>query len=118
MPKKRTIGIIAGTAVTATAVAAHIAKKKAQKTSYTAEAIETIPVRKMGFYEKYIKRGMDVVCATAAIVCFSPLYLGVGARREGAAQRRRSAEKSVAAGFHQVRYDSGVYGTCAGSGIA
>ena len=28
------------------------------------------------------------------------------------------AEKSVAAGFHQVRYDSGVYGTCAGSGIA
>lgn len=79
MPKKRTIGIIAGTAVTATAVAAHIAKKKAQKTSYTAEAIETIPVRKMGFYEKYIKRGMDVVCATAAIVCFSPLYLGVAA---------------------------------------
>ena len=79
MPKKRTIGIIAGTAVTATAVAAHIAKKKAQKTSYTAEAIETIPIRKMGFYEKYIKRGMDVVCATAAIVCFSPLYLGVAA---------------------------------------
>lgn len=79
MPKKRTIGIIAGTAVTATAVAAHIAKKKAQKTSYTAEAIETIPVRKMGFYEKYIKRGMDVMCATAAIVCFSPLYLGVAA---------------------------------------
>ena len=33
----------------------------------------------MGFYEKYIKRGMDVVCATAAIVCFSPLYLGVAA---------------------------------------
>ena len=29
-----------------------------------------------------------------------------------------AAEKSVAAGFHQVRYDSGVYGTCAGSGIA
>lgn len=79
MPKKRTIGIIAGTAVTATAVAAHIAKKKAQKTSYAAEAIETIPIRKMGFYEKYIKRGMDVVCATAAIVCFSPLYLGVAA---------------------------------------
>ena len=31
----------------------------------------------MGFYEKYIKRMMDVVCATGAIVCFSPIYLGV-----------------------------------------
>lgn len=36
-------------------------------------------MRKMGFYEKYIKRMMDVVCATGAIVCFSPIYLGVAA---------------------------------------
>lgn len=34
-------------------------------------------MRKRGFYEKYIKRMMDVVCATGAIVCFSPIYLGV-----------------------------------------
>lgn len=32
-----------------------------------------IPTRKMGFYEKYIKRAIDVVCASAAIICFSPL---------------------------------------------
>ena len=33
--------------------------------------------RKMGFYEKYVKRAIDVVCASAAIICFSPLYIGV-----------------------------------------
>ena len=54
-------------------------RKKAEHTSYKAEMINPIPVRKMGFYEKYIKRGMDVICATAAIVCFSPLYIGVAA---------------------------------------
>ena len=79
MPKKKTIGIIAGTAIGATALTAHIMRKKAEHTSYQAEAVDTIPVRKMGFYEKYIKRGMDVICATAAIVCFSPLYIGVAA---------------------------------------
>ena len=36
-----------------------------------------IPTRKMGFYEKYIKRVIDVVCASAAIICFSPLYIGI-----------------------------------------
>ena len=79
MPKKKTIGMIIGAAIGTTAVAAHVMKKKAESTSYKAEMIDTIPVRKMGFYEKYIKRGMDVICATAAIVCFSPLYLGVAA---------------------------------------
>lgn len=39
------------------------------------ENIEPIPVRKMGVYEKYIKRGIDIICALAAIICFSPLYL-------------------------------------------
>ena len=77
MPKKKTIGIIAGAAIGATALVTHILRKKAEDTSYRAEAIDAIPVRKMGFYEKYIKRGLDVICATAAIVCFSPLYLGV-----------------------------------------
>ena len=77
MPKKKTIGIIAGAAIGATALVTHILRKKAEDTSYRAEAIDAIPVRKMGFYEKYIKRGLDVICATAAIVCVSPLYLGV-----------------------------------------
>ena len=79
MPKKKTIGMIIGAAIGTTAVAAHVMKKKAESTSYKAEMIDAIPVRKMGFYEKHIKRGMDVICATAAIVCFSPLYLGVAA---------------------------------------
>lgn len=77
MSKKKTIGIIAGTAVGAMAVSAHIMKNKSEKTTYKAENIDSIKPRKMGFYEKYIKRAMDVVCATGAIVCFSPLYIGV-----------------------------------------
>ncbi len=47
-------GVIAGV-VAATAVTAHAMKKKADKTTYTAEAIEPIKPRKMGFYEKYVK---------------------------------------------------------------
>lgn len=31
--------------------------------------------RKRGFYEKYIKRLLDIVCALLAIICFSWLYL-------------------------------------------
>ena len=77
MPKKKTIRIIAGAAIGATALVTHILRIIAEDTSYRAEAIDAIPVRRMGFYEKYIKRGLDVICATAAIVCFSPLYLGV-----------------------------------------
>lgn len=52
-------------------------KKKKKKTTYKAENIEAIPTRKMGFYEKYVKRAIDIVCASAAIICFSPLYIGV-----------------------------------------
>lgn len=77
MAKKKTIGIIAGTVVGTMAVSAHIMKKKSEKTTYEAESIDSIKPRKMGFYEKYIKRAMDVACATGAIVCFSPLYIGV-----------------------------------------
>lgn len=33
------------------------------------------PHRKRGFYEKYIKRLMDVVCALLAITVFSPIYI-------------------------------------------
>lgn len=69
-------GIIAGTAG-AMAVTAKIMKNKAKKTTYKAGAMEPVAVRKMGIYEKYVKRAIDVTCATGAIVVFSPLYLGV-----------------------------------------
>lgn len=78
MSIKKTLAILAGTATVGTAIAAVVMKKKAEKTTYRAEAIDSIPVRKMGFYEKYGKRVIDVVCATGAIVVFSPLYLGIG----------------------------------------
>ena len=77
MSKKKVIGICTGVGIGAMTVVAHIIKKKAKKSTYKAEDIESIPVRKRGLYEKYIKRALDVICATAAIVCFSPLYAGV-----------------------------------------
>ena len=77
MSKKKIVGIIASSIVGGTAVATWIMKKKAKKTIYKAENIEAIPTRKMGFYEKYVKRAIDIVCASAAIICFSPLYVGV-----------------------------------------
>lgn len=64
-------------AVSGMAAVAHKMKKNAKKTTYEAESEDRVQMRKMGFYEKYIKRMMDVVCATGAIVCFSPIYLGV-----------------------------------------
>ena len=77
MSIKKTLAILAGTSAFATSITAVVMKKKAEKTTYKAEAIDPIPVRKMGFYEKYGKRVLDVVCATGAIVAFSPLYIGV-----------------------------------------
>lgn len=67
-----TVSVVAGIAI-----AAGIAKSKSKKTTYKADIVSTIPVRKMGFYEKYVKRIFDVICATGAIVVFSPVYLGV-----------------------------------------
>lgn len=77
MSRKKTIGLMAVGVVAATAVTAHVLKKKAEKTTYKAEVMEPVQLRKMGFYEKYMKRAMDVACATGAIVCFSPLYAGI-----------------------------------------
>ena len=77
MSKKKVVGIIASSIVAGTAVVTWIMKKKVEKTSYKAESIEAIPTREMGFYEKYVKRAIDIVCASAAIICFSPLYIGV-----------------------------------------
>lgn len=77
MSKKKILAILTGTATVATVIAAYEAKKKADKTTYEANLIKPIKKRKRGIYEKYIKRALDVVCATGAIVVFSPVYLGV-----------------------------------------
>lgn len=75
MSKKKVLGcLLTGAVVTAT-----VMKNKAKKTTYKAESIDPITPREMGFYEKYVKRAIDVTCATGAIVVFSPIYLGVAA---------------------------------------
>lgn len=79
MSKKKVLALFAGVAVAGAGVAAKIAKDKAEKTTYKAELMESIEVREMGFYEKHVKRVIDIACATSAIVVFSPLYLGVAA---------------------------------------
>lgn len=79
MKKSKKFALLTGAVVGATAIATHVMKKKAEKTTYEADLIEPIEKRKMGFYEKYGKRILDIACATAAIVVFSPLYLGVAA---------------------------------------
>lgn len=77
MSKKKVIGCVVAGATVAIAVTAKVMKNKAQKSTYKADVIAPVTPRKMGFYEKYIKRLMDITCATGAIVVFSPLYLGV-----------------------------------------
>ncbi len=75
MNKKKTALFVCISAICAMVVSAFVMKKKAKKTTYKAASVETIPTRKRGFYEKYIKRALDVICATGAIVVFSPLYI-------------------------------------------
>ena len=77
MSKKKVIGCVAAGATIATAITAKMMKNKAKKSTYKVEIIEPIIQRKMGVYEKYVKRVIDIICATGAIVVFSPLYLGV-----------------------------------------
>lgn len=48
-----------------------------KKNTYKADLMNPIVVRKMGIYEKYVKRIIDVVCAIGAIIVFSPVYLVV-----------------------------------------
>lgn len=77
MSKKKVIGCLLTGAVITTAVTAKVMKSNAKKTTFKAETIDPITPREMGFYEKYVKRAIDVTCATGAIVVFSPIYLGV-----------------------------------------
>ena len=79
MSKKKVLGCLLTGAVVTTAVTATIMKNKAKKTTYKAESVDPIAPREMGFYEKYVKRVIDVTYATGAIVVFSPIYLGVAA---------------------------------------
>lgn len=79
MSKKKVLGCLITGAVVTTAVTATVMKNKAKETTYKAESIDPITTREMGFYEKYVKRAIDVTCATGAIVVFSPIYLGVAA---------------------------------------
>jgi lipopolysaccharide/colanic/teichoic acid biosynthesis glycosyltransferase len=74
---KRKIGAIVATVAGAVVTMLYTMMRKEIKTSYTVQNIEALPLRKMGFYEKYIKRIIDIVCALAAIICFSPIYIGV-----------------------------------------
>lgn len=77
MSKKKVIGCVVAGATVATAVTAKVMRNKVQKSTYKADSINSINPRKMGFYEKYVKRVIDITCATGAIVVFSPLYLGI-----------------------------------------
>lgn len=79
MSKKKVLGCLLTGALVTTAVTATVMKNKVKKTTYKAESIDPITPREMGFYEKYVKRAIDVTCATGAIVVFSPIYLGVAA---------------------------------------
>ncbi len=76
MSKKKVMGCIA-LGVAAVAVGAKVAENSAKKTTYKAESMDPIQTREMGFYEKHVKRAIDVTCATGAIVVFSPVYLTV-----------------------------------------
>ncbi len=75
MSKEKIIGCIICMIIVIMIIITKVMKNKARKSIYKAEAINPIENRKMGIYEKYIKRCIDVICATGAILVFSPLYI-------------------------------------------
>lgn len=79
MSKKKSIGIVIAGVVTVGASVTYMMKKKAEKTTFSVETDDVIQPRRQGFYEKYVKRVLDVACALGAIVIFSPVYLGIAA---------------------------------------
>ena len=68
MSKKKILGITAAIITAGATVTSHIMKNHAKGETYKAEMIEPILARKMNFYEKYVKRALDIICASAAIV--------------------------------------------------
>lgn len=74
--EKKITGVIT-ISIALVTVITHIMKKMEEKTTYRAEIIEPIIIRKMGIYEKYVKRLFDVVCSAGAVIVFSPIYIGI-----------------------------------------
>lgn len=72
----KTIVLLLGVAI-ALVVVVYLMKRKVKETSYKADIIDPIELREMGIYEKYIKRFIDIICASGAILVFSPLYICV-----------------------------------------
>lgn len=57
-------------------VTAHFMRKQVRNNiSHKADCLKKIQGRKIGFYEKYIKRMLDILCASLTIVILSPLYV-------------------------------------------
>lgn len=54
---------------------AFLMEREAKKTTYEATLMDPIESRKIGCYEKYIKRAFDVFCAFGAFLVFSPIYI-------------------------------------------
>ena len=75
MNKKR-LTILSGSIVI-TAVIIHMMRKNVEKNIYRAEIMPPLPDRKIGYYERYGKRIIDIICSIGAIVFFSPIYLGI-----------------------------------------
>ena len=75
MNKRNRMGVLATVSIILVAIILYIIKKTEKKTTYKAYIIDSIKVRKRGLYEKYIKRGIDIICSIAAIVFFSPVYI-------------------------------------------
>ncbi len=77
MKKRNKIGVLATISIILAAFILYIAKKTEKRTTYKAYLICPIIGRKMGLYEKYVKRMIDIICSLAAIFFFSPIYIVV-----------------------------------------
>lgn len=74
---KKVLGIATLSLLGGAAIASIVLSRKAKRKIYVAEQMAPISNRKRGFYEKYIKRIVDVVCSFSAIVFLSPIYATV-----------------------------------------
>ena len=77
MKKRNGIGVLATISIILAAIIVYIVKKTEKRTTYKAYLICPIIGRKMGLYEKYVKRMIDIICSLAAIFFFSPIYIVV-----------------------------------------
>lgn len=61
----------------AIAAASYVLQKKDEETRYSAYTMEPIPIREKSFYERHVKRMLDIVCSSAAATAFMPLYAAI-----------------------------------------